>query len=151
MKTISLLHGVVAKVSDEDYDYLKEFKWHLNSWGSAQSLINGEKRMMHRMVAERAGIDCSNDINHVSRDRLDNRRENLRAATRSQSLAYGLPRGPGLKGTRMRGNGRWKSEISVNSKTIHLGTFDTEVQAHEAYFAAAQRHFEEFANSGRKS
>jgi hypothetical protein len=44
--------------------------------------------------------------------------------------------------------GRFRASIKVNGRTIHLGRYDTAEQAHEAYVAAAQKHFGKYANAG---
>ncbi len=39
------------------------------------------------------------------------------------------------------------AQICINSKSIHLGVFDTKEEASAAYLAAAERHFGEFARA----
>lgn len=38
-----------------------------------------------------------------------------------------------LPGTRKRNSGRWSSQITINNKKIHLGTYETEQEAHERF------------------
>lgn len=38
---------------------------------------------------------------------------------------------------------RWMAHITVNKKTLYLGTFNTELEAAEAYRTAAKEHFDE--------
>ncbi len=153
MKTIFLSCGTVTKVSDEDHIYLLGYTWALNVGGYARSWVDGKMQLMHRVIAERAGIDCSDQIDHKNCDPLDNRRENLRPATNSQNRANSkVAKGSvsGLKGAKERKNGRWNSLINVNGVKIHLGDFDTKEEAHGAYCDAARHYFKEFANSGAK-
>ena len=88
------------------------------------------------------------DIDHKNRCRIDNRLENLRIATKSQNSANRVFKNRvGLKGAyRQKGRDTYYSMIRVERKAIYLGFFYSEIEAHEAYKAAAQKYFGEFAN-----
>lgn len=103
-------------------------------------------QMHSHILPPRAGLV----IDHVNGDSLDNRRCNLRYATRAQNLANSLQAtvktGARLKGTRyIRASGRWIAQITKDKQVHHLGTFDTAEEAHAAYAEAAVRLFGEFA------
>jgi hypothetical protein len=75
------------------------------------------------------------DIDHINRNRLDNRISNLRAVTRSQNLHNATPRNStktsvtGVYQT-PKGKGKpWRASITVNYKRIWLGQFDTKEAA----------------------
>jgi len=77
------------------------------------------------------------EVDHENRIPLDNRWENLRAATRSEQTQnrerrkpLPLPIGVAQKGK------RFQAAIAVNKKWRYLGTFDTADEAHEAYLKA---------------
>lgn len=53
--------------------------------------------------------------------------------------------------TRSRRNGRFVSRLSVNGKRKHLGIFDTEQEAHQAYVVAKEAHVKEKAIEYKKS
>jgi len=88
---------------------------------------------------------------HENGDTLDCRRKNMVRATRQQTRAHGGVHKnnlSGLKGVSPNGK-RWKAQITVDYELIHLGTFDTKEEAHEAYCKAAKKRFGKFATSGR--
>lgn len=85
------------------------------------------------------------EVDHINGVRTDNRIANLRAATSSQNLSNRGPARDGLKGAYPAYGGRWRSSIGKGSKFQHLGHFDTEQEAHEAFCKAAAERYGEFA------
>jgi hypothetical protein len=85
------------------------------------------------------------EIDHINRNRLDNRIENLRECSRRQNRANQVGWGTlGVKGVR-KYRSRYRSAIKTGGVSIHLGTFDTINEALEAYNLAAKKTFGEFA------
>lgn len=91
----------------------------------------------------------SGDVDHRNGNRLDNRIENLREATRSQNCAnMGVARhnSSGFKGVSYnRLTGRWHAYISHEGRRHHLGLFGTVEAAAAAYDEAAIRLKGDFA------
>jgi len=85
-------------------------------------------------------------IDHINGNRSDNRISNLRLATQSQNNANTrvLSSMSGIKGVGMH-NGRWRAQIRIDGKKVHLGYFDCPAVAHFAYQIAADNHFGEYA------
>ena len=111
---------------------------------------NGKKPKvvcMHREVAHTPdGLFCD----HINGRTLDNRKKNLRSATRSQNVwnskktsRSGYSKYKGV--TFRKRSKRWVSMIGVNSRQIFLGSFEDEIRAAKAYDKAAKKHFGEFA------
>lgn len=99
---------------------------------------------MHVLILGiRTGID------HVDRDGLNNRRANLRPATRSQNGANRRVPSNNTSGYRgvawHRRNSRWIASIQVDKRTRHLGYFGSPEEAARAYNVAAVQYFGEFA------
>lgn len=143
MKFIPLTKGYFAIVDDDDYARLAVFKWHVNKGYACRT---NRKISMHRVVLN--NFDMSMDIDHVNGNKSDNRKANLRIASRTLNLINRPGRGgtSTFKGVswswRQR---RWRAQISVNRRKIYLGYFLDEVEAAMAYDAAAKQHCGEFA------
>lgn len=84
-------------------------------------------------------------IDHRNGVRSDNRWENLREATSIQNLqnlrAARSDNKVGLMGVDFHhGAQKWRAQIRVNVKKVHLGYFDTAEEAHRAYMDAKREH-----------
>ena len=67
-------------------------------------------------------------VDHINRNKLDNRRCNLRVVPQSTNVqnAGGTPRGAsGVRGVFRRPNGRFVAQITFCGKRIRIGTFNT--------------------------
>lgn len=108
---------------------------------------DGKKRYvyMHRLIIN-AGV--GQEVDHVNGDGLDNRRINLRIASRSQNAANhrghgGTSRYKGVNWHKQRQ--RWVANIKHCDQRQYLGLFDSEEGAALAYDEAAARLHGEFA------
>lgn len=108
--------------------------------------IGGRKRTMiqlHRVIVSRMlnrPLLRTEQVDHIDRDPLNNRRGNLRLATPSQNAmnrGVRVDSASGYKCVTRMGN-KWVAYIRCNGKQKHLGTFVTPELAHEAYCAAAR-------------
>jgi HNH endonuclease/AP2 domain len=99
--------------------------------------INGRQRGIYVHRAAWALINGKyppDEIDHDDRDGSNNRLTNLVAATRAENCQNVLAKGWWLK------RGRFAANIRVNRRTIHLGTFDTKEEAHQAYLDAKKQY-----------
>lgn len=91
----------------------------------------------------------NNQIDHINMLKDDNRISNLREANNSQNR---MNRGPqknnksGLKGV-FYYFGKWRASINLEKKKIHLGTFNSKMEAYNAYCKAAVHNYKEFART----
>jgi hypothetical protein len=76
-------------------------------------------------------------IDHINGIRNDNRICNLRSVTKQEN-AFNRTTSKGYHWHK-RAN-KWHSQIKVNDKRIHLGYFNTEEDAREAYLAAKEQY-----------
>lgn len=111
--------------------------------GRIQICINGKLYRKHRLIYKLANpewdIDNSasiNTIDHINIDYRDNSLDNLRVATMvEQSLNRKCM--ATAKGYHWRKDlQKWHSKININGKSKHLGLFEKEEDAKQAYLNA---------------
>lgn len=149
MALIRLSNGQFAIVDDCDAD-LGTVRWFpkrsaRTTYAVRTQWSGGVQRnvRLHRLVAERAGIDLSREeVDHINGNGLDNRRSNLRGATRRQNCCNRgtqVNNTSGHKGVSWhKGKGKWQAYITVNRKRIYVGCFDSLNEAAAARAGAAQ-------------
>lgn len=112
-------------------------RWTKYSRITIGNMIYMTHRVIYKIVT---GNDPVGDIDHEDRNPLNNRRDNLREATRRQAVwNRNLPRtiNPYRGVFPTKGN-HWRARIRVNGVQKHLGTFSTPEEASAAYEAAAR-------------
>lgn len=109
----------------------------------AVAAIESRLVYMHYLISGVLGVD------HKNGNGLDNRRCNLREATTSQNEANSGPRGgsSSFKGVYWNRNAKkWHAQVKLNYHRRHLGYFDDEAEAAQAYDVAAREAWGEFAH-----
>jgi len=122
--------------------------------GYLRVAVDGVPIYVHRIIWKMmTGDEPPDDLDHINRDRTDNRWSNLRGTTRKQNTHNKtMHRGHkvGLKGVSFdHRNGKYYAWIWRGKRNDYLGTFSTAEAAHSAYCEAAQEHFGEFWSDGR--
>jgi AP2 domain len=89
-------------------------------------------------------------VDHINGDGLDNRRANLRPADNrrnQQNSRRPAANTSGFKGVFWEAGrcNRWRAQIRVDGRKVHLGLFDDPTEAAKAYDSAAANHYGEFA------
>lgn len=101
------------------------------------------KRVLGRDLSRKELVD------HINRDRLDNRRANLRLASDLESARNTAPWAAGkskFKGVFWHSQNKyWHAAITHERQYIHLGCFNSELDAAVAYDQAAIQLFDDFA------
>ena len=103
--------------------------------------INGAKFLSHRLAwLYMIGAFPPDQIDHINRNKKDNRFVNLRAATHSENM-HNQPKPKnntsGFKGVAYhKQHKKWHASIRINNVLKHLGDFFTPEEAGAAYLAA---------------
>ena len=113
----------------------------VNEKGYVVAVVNAKMYRVHNLVWFYHHGYFAEELDHINRDRADNRIENLRPCNHSQNLGNSRPRVHKYKGvTFCKQTQRWRAQLRG-----HLGRFDTIEEAAEAYNAAARDYFGEYA------
>jgi hypothetical protein len=124
----------------------------INNNGYVQVELNNVTYMYHRIVWEmhNGPIPIGMHIDHIDRNRLNNKIENLRLATRSQNRANSKLHSnstTGFKGVHKTPSGKFQARISDGTRKRYIGLFDSAEEAAEAYKFVAKELHGEFAIS----
>lgn len=152
-RLIPLSRGLYALVDDVDYERLNVFNWCASKAdGTFYAVRSAGKRphrrseYMHRVIL---GVPDGLEADHINGDSLDNRRCNLRLATRQQNGRNRRAQSnnaSGYSGVFLnRVSNKWQAYIVVDRHTRYLKRFDTPEEAARAYDGAARQLFGEFA------
>jgi len=158
--SVPLTRGMVAIIDSASAEEIGKHNW--------CALINPDRRAcyayriahqpdgrcknirMHRLLL---GVADDVQVDHIDCDGLNNRRSNLRPATRCENARNQRMfrnNKSGFKGVCYdKRRHKWRAIIGVaGRKRRHLGQFDTPEAAHAAYVAAAKELYGEFAREG---
>ena len=88
MKKIILSKGKIAIVDDDDFRYLSKHKWYCSTFGYVVRYETGKdhdtrKKLYMQRVIMKAGFN--KEVDHINRNKLDNRKRNLRICTSSEN------------------------------------------------------------------
>lgn len=141
--TITTIDGQEIVVDVDDLEALLKFRWYVNSMGYAEAKQDGRRVLMHRFVVN-APEDFSYDevVDHINRNKLDNRKSNLRIVTQAENV-----KNCGMRCTNTSGHiqvatcdgGRYYRAHSIrNGKKVDLGVYDNPDDASQAIISFEQ-------------
>jgi hypothetical protein len=135
-----------AIVDAADADWVNQWHWSFSDGYAVRNATSspGEHHLlgMHRDLMG-IGYGDVRDVDHKDRDRLNNRRSNLRVITKAGNR-QNMP-GVVTASSRYRGvswhrhTAKWRAYVCSDGKYRHLGLFTDEVEAAEAARAARLR------------
>lgn len=127
-------------VDIEDFERYSDYKFYTAS-GYVCVAPETQKVLLHRLIVDFEIVD------HINRNKLDNRKANLRSATHGQNMINsGLRKDnkSGYKGVYLN-NKSYEVQITSNGKRVYIGVYKTAVEAALAYDEAAKKYHGEFA------
>lgn len=117
----------------EDIQYIENATWHKSNQGYARGKIDGKLQFFHDVVLN-LEPNTNQMCDYINRDRLDNRKNNLRIVNLSINIlnrsiyennSSGMP-------SVYKSNNKWQSQIQINGNNINLGRYDTFEEAKQA-------------------
>ncbi len=158
MKLIPLSKGQNAIVDDEDFEELSAFKWCAGfnrsdrTFRARRSITLSDGRIRAELMSRRLlGLEYGDkrQADHINHNALDNRRCNLRIATRSENQHNRVNQRnsvTGLKGVSWhKASKKWRVQIGIDGVQLYLGCFSKQEDASAAYRNAAKDLHGEFA------
>ena len=148
------VNGRTVQIDEEDWDRIKDYHFRITprSYVALRTIQKGNAKRreipLHRFIL---GVEDNPEImvDHIDRNPLNNRKNNLRICTASQNQ---MNRSRKCKKTsKYRGvsydapTKKWKVSIKLNRKSIHGGYFDSEDEAGMKYNELAIKYHGEFA------
>lgn len=107
--------------------------------GYEQIFWEGKNRYSHRIAWTLMTGRVPVGVDHVDGCKSNNKWSNLREAAQGENLQNkcAVSKGGHLLGTTFhKRSGKWSARIKRNRKTIYLGNFKTQEEAHQAYLKA---------------
>lgn len=139
MKKIKIENGTTVVVSDEDYDYVKQYEWKFNNNKIVRKL-NVKKIYLELEILTRMGqlVEKHMTVEYKDGDRLNNQRENLVLTKRKYKNT--LVRARSNNVYYVKKSNKWVARYRLEETFISLGTFDTYEEAILARLAAEKKY-----------
>ena len=109
----------------EDYELIKDYCWHISKgYVTTLDRTTGKRILLHRLVMHPENDEV---VDHINRDKLDNRKANLRVCTSSDNAKNRGTRKNNVSGVTgviwNKQASKWEARINMRGKRIHLGVF----------------------------
>ena len=142
VKLLVYLNGMILRYSDKEYPNLikgwSEVKGYINNKGYLVIRLNGKDYKKHRIVGYAfLGLDINNpkqQIDHIDRNKQNNNMNNLRIVSHQENQFNKVSNGYTIRGN------KYQVRIKLNHQETHIGTFDTEEEARNAYLQAKEKY-----------
>ena len=121
----------IATTDNEDVSFVSLHSWRMHNNGYVMTVVNGKTEYLHRLIVGK--IFNNKEVDHINRNKLDNRRENLRicshcinANNKSVKNIYGV-RGIGKRAYKNKTS--YIAQITYNNEHRWLGSFSSVEEA----------------------
>lgn len=138
-----------ALISLDKLDLIRNYKWHLRNDKYVETKVKRQNILLHMLIMKDKYNINTEQPDHINRNRMDNRNENLRISTLSQNGAnkgISIRNTSGIIGvTWDKNRDKWKVMITYQHKHMNIGRYDNFEDAVFARLEAEKKHFGEFA------
>ncbi|MGP9790665.1 HNH endonuclease [Roseinatronobacter sp. NSM] len=150
---VPLTKGYEAIIDAADVPLVEGYNWTAKESGETAYAYRKTRKggvqeiyYMHRVICS---AKAGKEVDHKDMNGLNNRRNNLRPASRSQNISNTRVRRDNkssIKGVQWNANAKkYAASIHIEGKKKHLGYFQNAEEAHAAYCCAASKLHGEFA------
>lgn len=122
-----------VKIDREDIDLVKDYRWTDNGNGYIRTFIGTTPLYLHRLLTGSCG-----EVDHINRDRKDNRRSNLRVVEHYVNCHNrGEKRPTVIKGRTLKKP--FAARLCVKGKRVHLGYYSSYQEAEDRIKTECER------------
>ena len=141
--------GVMFYVDSEDINRVKVIGWSLGTGGYLYGGIPGTRKKvrLHRYI-----LNVSDDVNcidHIDKNKLNNRKNNLRICSTKENARNSREKEENKSGfsgvSRCKDSNKWRARIVVDGKEISLGRYEKYEEAVLARFYGEKKYYGDFA------
>lgn len=134
-------------IIDKSSIWVLKYKFHIRSDGYVGTRINGQTCLLHRLLMNATNKDQF--VDHINRNKLDNRLSNLRFVTPSESA---INRGKGKDNTSGcigvtydKSRGQWKVSLNKNRICYNIGRYNSLEEAIRQRLLAEKKYYGDMA------
>lgn len=141
MKKIYLTKHLYAIVDNDDFDFLSKWKWQANRnkigiYYARRTVFVKNKKFsvyMHRAILNLK--NKKNEIDHINKNTLDNRKNNLRIVDHTINMLNTNWRRNfcGYTGVSKHRKNGYRARINLYNKEFSLGIYSSPQKAHQKY------------------
>ena len=131
MTHILLSSGERIIIDRDDLESIQKYRWHISTQGYVRTeVFSGGKRKEIKLHNFLLGFIPSKSlvVDHINRNKLDNRKSNLRIVSKKENARNSKTQCNNTSGHRgisfRRKESKWEAYIKVDGKREHLGIFD---------------------------
>lgn len=132
-------------VDTEDAEWLKDFTWHKTQFGYARAIVYDRKQMLMHDLIMNIWPSIDAQVDHYNRNRLDNRKSNLRITSLQENMKNKSKyknNSTGVTGIYKYPNEeKWAANICHDGKQEALGIFYNIQDAIKARLEAEKKYF----------
>jgi hypothetical protein len=140
-----IIKDKIIKIDLEDIEKVQKYTWYVNKGGYVYTSIQigrkNKRGVYHNILLHRYIMNVENSIyplvDHINRDILDNRKNNLRLANYQTNVLNSSLRKDNKTGYKCvflnKQTGKYYSQVRRNGKINYLGSTDTLEQAKQLY------------------
>lgn len=131
----------IILVDNDDFELVSNYCWYVSTKGYAYSRKNKKHISMHRLLMNPVKLQ----VDHINRNKLDNRKCNLRLVTNQQNqynTKVPMNNKSGVKGVYYNKEcNKWCAQINLNGKTKNLGLFEDIEEAKQVRVLAEKEYY----------
>ncbi|APM39938.1 HNH endonuclease [Clostridium kluyveri] len=139
--------GEAFLFDSSDYSLLKKYNWSISKRGYVVTKIKRKETPMHKILL---GDTKGYDVDHISGNKLNNCRSNLRICTHQQNMFNQRIRRNNTSGfigvSLMKKINQYEAYVHFSGKKYHMGLYSNAVDAAIARDKGAIKLFGEYAN-----